>query len=47
MTELRSDRLRRTGMSLLTKRLLSTVAFVAAMAIGLSLGFLAVRLFTG
>ncbi|MBA3293601.1 MAG: hypothetical protein H0T40_07645 [Geodermatophilaceae bacterium] len=47
MTELRSDRSRRNGMSLLTKRLLSTVAFVAAMAIGLSLGFLAVRLFTG
>lgn len=44
MTERGQSQLRRTGMSLLTKRLVSVMAFVAAMAVGLSLGFLAVRL---
>ncbi len=46
MTERGLHRLRRTMMSLLTKRLMSVIAFVSAMAIGLSLGFLLVRLFT-
>jgi len=32
-------------MSLLTKRLMAMIAMVAAMAIGLRVGFLAVRLF--
>ena len=46
MTERRPVLLRRTGMNSLAKRLMSGVAFVMAMALGLSLGFLAVRLFT-
>ncbi|MGI8722981.1 MAG: hypothetical protein ACR2JG_12225 [Geodermatophilaceae bacterium] len=50
MTERGSDLLRRTGMNMLAKRLIYGVGFVMAMALGLSLGFLAVRLladFTG
>jgi len=45
MTERLESQARRTKMSLLTKRLMVMIAMVAAMAIGLSVGFLAVRLF--
>ena len=44
MTERLQSQARRTEMSLLTKRLMSGAAFMMAMALGLSLGFLAVRL---
>lgn len=46
MTELGQSQLRRTGVSLLTKRLMSVIAFVMAMAVGLSLGYLAVQVLT-
>jgi hypothetical protein len=45
MTERLESQVRRTKMSLLTKRLMAMIAMVAAMAIGLSVGFLAARLF--
>jgi len=45
MTERLESQARRTEMSPLNKRLMAMIAMVAAMAIGLSVGFLAARLF--